>query len=332
VQGKRAQKALRFLAGLAIFFVSILAFLLFTYMALQSYENSRYEAAAHSGKYLIPAPAPLPRFTIADPYACPGNYYRVQMHAHTNRSDGTLAPAAVAATYRHDGYSALFLTDHDRVTAGDGLGGPDFLVLTGEEDTLLRPLGRQLLRLGILASSPRGVLLAPAHPSSAGSAGTRRWYIEDLLAHPEYGLIEIANPKSDRRRDLMLWHILLARRGSGNPVWGIAVDDSHHGSNGSGWVWVKAEALTGEAIISALRRGSFYATRGPAVEFSVREGSIMAKAARGQWIRFIDQEQRVVAVVRGTEGSYKPVGNEGFVRIEVEAGGLTAYSQPFWLR
>lgn len=70
-----------------------------------------------------------------------------------------------------------------------------------------------------------------------------------------------------------MWDILLtkriAERGTG-VIYGVSVDDSHHyhdlpdrpDSPGRGWIVVRAEELTPEAIIQAMEAGDFYASNG----------------------------------------------------------------------
>lgn len=348
MRGRARRKPIRLVGRIGLFAFLFLLLLLVAAAGLQLWGNTRYEIASQPGLLKIPAPTPLLAFKVADPYAPPGRYYRVQLHAHTDRSfDGRISPAGAAGSYMKAGYDAIFITDHDRVTDVKGLSKPGFLVLPGSEDTVsfgTWPLGRHLLRLGvrrvlrrrkagdrIQSAAREGGLAAPAHPNWRGNLGTGRWYAGDLLKLPHFPLLEIANPHSDDPRDLTLWHLLLARWGPAKPVWGIAVDDSHAGSLEYGWVWVKARELSERAIIDALRRGSFYASRGPRAEFGVRNGEIVADSPGADFIRFIDQEGRVVAVFRASLGAYRPRGDEGFIRVEVEADGRVAYSQPFWL-
>lgn len=69
-----------------------------------------------------------------------------------------------------------------------------------------------------------------------------------------------------------IWDIANALRIAGMsapPLFGVATDDSHnyHGNNtrampGRGWVMVRAQYLTPESIIRAMRAGDFYATTG----------------------------------------------------------------------
>src|SRR5882724_4078348 len=47
-----------------------------------------------------------------DFFQSPGRFFRGNLHTHSTRSDGRLAPEAVATHYREAGYDFLALTDH----------------------------------------------------------------------------------------------------------------------------------------------------------------------------------------------------------------------------
>lgn len=57
-------------------------------------------------------------------------------------------------------------------------------------------------------------------------------------------------------------------------------------------------------------------------------------AARGHSaaVTFLDQQGRVRAAVHGPEASYRPAGDEGFIRVEArDRAGGRVWSQPFWI-
>ncbi|MGL4404586.1 MAG: PHP domain-containing protein, partial [Notoacmeibacter sp.] len=45
-------------------------------------------------------------------FSSPGQFYRGNLHTHSNRSDGVLSPEEVCRRYRAEGYDFLALTDH----------------------------------------------------------------------------------------------------------------------------------------------------------------------------------------------------------------------------
>jgi hypothetical protein len=95
---------------------------------------------------------------------------------------------------------------------------------------------------------------------------------------------------------------------------------------------VEHGAVAPEALRGALLSGAFYASTGPAAEFDVADGEIRARAARDTSLHFFDRDDRLLLARPGPEARYRPLGQEGFVRVECRApGGRTAWSQPFWV-
>jgi len=130
---------------------------------------------------------------------------------------------------------------------------------------------------------------------------------------------------------------------TGKPLlYGIAVDDAHHyqefnssrANPGRGWIYVKSEKLTAEAIIEAMENGSFYASTGVRLRDVHTDGnshSVKVDAEEGinYTIRFIgtlsgspDKPGEVLKTVSGTEAAYTFSGNELFIRAKVDSDKL----------
>ena len=62
-----------------------------------------------------------------------GNYYKANLHCHSNCSDGKLSPAEIKEVYKNLGYSIVAYTDHDILLAHDDLNDDTFLALHGFE-------------------------------------------------------------------------------------------------------------------------------------------------------------------------------------------------------
>ena len=62
-----------------------------------------------------------------------GNFYKANLHCHTDYSDGKRTPAEVKEIYRKLGYSIVAYTDHDILIPHDELNDEDFLALHGFE-------------------------------------------------------------------------------------------------------------------------------------------------------------------------------------------------------
>ena len=61
------------------------------------------------------------------------NWYRANMHCHSNISDGSLSPEELKKVYKDWGYSILAYTDHEILVDHSDLSDKDFLALTASE-------------------------------------------------------------------------------------------------------------------------------------------------------------------------------------------------------
>lgn len=340
---------MRLLLIVLSFLVVLIFSLLLLLLLIHVVNTLRYKVYSTRVLYAPIKKAPfLNAYRLADPYRAPGVYRRAQLHLHTSNSSDVKTKIPVAKTvekYRKSGYSFLALTDHDRITYYNEAHSPDSRLILGMEKTLpflLRPLGRHLVIIGVKAEvienadfqlREREALLLPAHPNWEGNLGTGRWYLKDLLALKNLKLIEISNRHSDTTADLALWHKLLAAKGYQDPVWGVAVDDSDNAVPiNQGWIMIKTPDLTEESFFRSLRAGSFYSTTGPEADFRVEKGAIVAYSPKKALISFINNRNQTVARFQGKTALYRPMGDEGFIRVEVSVEGKgVAWSQPFFL-
>jgi hypothetical protein len=141
-----------------------------------------------------------------------------------------------------------------------------------------------------------------------------------------------------------MWDIILT---NGKLLYGIAVDDAHHFKRpwnarasrpGRGWVYVRAERLSVQAILSALERGDFYASTGVELadyEASERRISVKVKeTGRSRYrIQFIGNNGRLLKEATTGAATYDIQGSEGYVRARVlESNGGMAWMQPILIR
>ncbi len=144
------------------------------------------------------------------------------------------------------------------------------------------------------------------------------------------------NPSTDRLWDLALTDRL--RRVAGI-LYGVGTDDTHdyHGSGpggarpGRGWVVVRADTLSTEALIRAMRAGDFYASSGVELDSIQREDDglvvvIRPEAGVSYRTRFIgtsiyaDRPEEIGLVfleVEGQRAEYRFLGDELYVRAKV---------------
>jgi hypothetical protein len=297
-------------------------------------------------------------------------WFKGNLHTHTLNSDGDSTPHEVTTWYREQGYNFLVLTDHNHLTDITGLNAihaakGKFLLITGEEvsDSFRKK------PIHVNAFNPER-LVEPQHGDSVASViqnnvnEIRRakgipslnhpnfhWAvtIEDMLALKGLGLFEVYNGHPMVNNEGgggfasldEMWDALLT---AGQRLFGIAVDDAHHfkkfgkefSNPGHGWIQVRAESLTSDAILNAIEAGDFYASTGVNlrdVSASKTEYRIEV-ALKDQWEEkvttyFIADGGKVLLKTSEPIAVYKFTGNEKYVRARVESsGGAKAWTQP----
>ena len=212
----------------------------------------------------------------------PGQWLRGNLHLHTTVSDGELEPQQAVDGYHEQGYDFLSITDHNTVVDVDALDDRGMTLLPGIE------------------IAPRGAELGQTI-HTVGSGASQQWEkIEDepaqetwdrlaaitqvrFVAHPSWSSltyadilpveqihgVEVFNTTCHRGvgRGLseVQWDDVTAR---GKSLFGLAVDDAHCHYNDlyGGWIMLRAQEQSREAIYAALLAGNFYATQGPQIE------------------------------------------------------------------
>ncbi len=229
-------------------------------------------------------------------FAAPGRFWRGNLHCHSTRSDGVLAPEDVCRRYREEGYDFLALTDH--FVGAYGYPVVDTQPLRTNRFTTL--LGAELhsgamengelwhiLAVGLPADfapsdspdfTPRegqesgaalaaraaaaGAFVAIAHPQWSGLT------LRDARGIAAAHAVEIYNHGcavgADRPDGAAIADLLLAE---GRRLTLIATDDAHfhEPDHFGGWVMVKAAENSPEALLAALKAGHFYSTQGPEI-------------------------------------------------------------------
>ena len=176
-------------------------------------------------------------------------------------------------------------------------------------------------------------------------------YFEIYNGHPKTNTLGDATRPSLEK----LWDIAntirVAQLGA-EPLMGLGTDDSHHyhvgGMNrstpGRGWVMARAESLTPEAIVGALKRGDFYASSGVTLRDMSYDAATMTVSLEIEpdggatfTTRFVGTPRnfgdggngggktpldsadvgKTFATVEGTRASYKLTGDELYVRAVV---------------
>ncbi len=226
-----------------------------------------------------------------------GAWYRGELHAHTNHSDGALSPGELVAAAAEAGLDFIAVTDHNTVSGLAALAppGPDPrpLVIPGMELTTFyghavalgtaefipwHDAGREGgLNRQAAETHRRGGLFSIAHPFSVGypvCAGCE-WEYEgtDLRA---VDLVEVwSGPWAARVMCNLLalrwWDEMLCR---GYRVTGVAARDVHRradlGQKDTADTYVWARSLAPADILEGLRAGRVWLSSGPELSFSMQ--------------------------------------------------------------
>jgi len=299
-------------------------------------------------------------------------WYKGNLHTHTLNSDGDSTPAEVAAWYRERRYDFLVLSDHNYLTDPAGLnavyGAPGkFLLIPGEEVTdsfEKKPVHVNAYNPARLVEPQHGASVAATIQNNVDEIRRARalpslnhpnlhWAvtIEDLLRVKGLEMFEVYNghpavnnhggggaPSLEE-----MWDALLA---AGRKMHGIAVDDAHvfkrfgreFSNPGHGWVEVRAEALSAEAVVGALERGDFYASTGVKISEIQTSGSeYRLELQPAAWEKvttwFIGEGGKVLGRSFEPTAVYRYTGSEKYVRARVESStGARAWTQPVFGR
>lgn len=295
------------------------------------------------------------------PFRQPGRFYRGNLHTHSNRSDGALAPEVVVEQYRSRGYDFIALTDHflERfgfpITDTSALREAGFTTLIGAELHAPRTesgVDWHLVAAGLpldfapTAPTETGPQLAARAAAAGAFVGIAHpaWYsltLADALSIPAAHAVEVYNEGTaqwnDRGNSWYLCDLLLGR---GRRINAYAADDAHFISSRpaafAAWVAVRAPELTPEALLSGLRAGAYYSSQGPELHDIALEGgqiSIYSSPAEaiivsgaGAHARQMHGEGLTTAIfpVEGFAGSYCRV-------TIIDSAGKRAWSNPIWL-
>jgi PKD repeat protein len=282
---------------------------------------------------------PNPDFTIINPYKNYANWYRGQMHMHTNDTvppdDGNNSAAEMVQVYKEKEYDFVSITSHEMRMTDPGIEG--ILFIHGEELTAVYPDGgghsniyniqeKILPHTAIEQCIAIGSTLAQAnHPTRSSLNSYSLNQVDGLWA------IEIANYYNKKPGDLMLWDSQISQ---GKAIWCNAGDDMHDtGDAGHNSTMVNSPELTLTEILKNLKTGNFYITEGPDMSLSVEGKKIICSTTNGSKIRWYKNDLILISSDDSNNSFYIPFGNEVFVRVEVEdANGRIAYSQPFFLQ
>ena len=300
-------------------------------------------------------------------------WYKGNIHTHTTESDGDAEPEKVVRWYRRHGYDFLVLSDHNHLTVLNYASGKRRfrrpLMVPGEEvsvnlmtgtvpvhingigiSRVVEPVDTgnvvSTIQANVNAILEAGGIASINHPNFRWAFDhesikqvTGASLLEVFNGHPATNIYGSPDKPSSER----VWDSVLS---AGRVIFGAATDDSHNYSDfsreksnpGRGWVVVRAQELTTEAIVEGLASGSFYSSTG--VELAELDVSQLSMQLTVQQDRdyvykttFTGHEGVTLAEETGVEATYRMSGNEGYVRATVtSSSGTKAWIQPVFLR
>jgi hypothetical protein len=309
-------------------------------------------------------------YLLCSPHTEVGDLYKGQLHCHSSRSDGKQSAEVVLRAYGGAGYDFVALSDHLVVGKDPGVGGitwiPSSEVHTEAAEKDKGWGGHHIGAFGITRdpkSWDRGSTDAVLRQIGAVNGVSaafhprlrNRWSIERLTKAKDLSLVSIFNGRGYAKANGLLpgsgsglydsnpqWDGVLSR---GRYLWGIATDDCHDvtdaGAFNQGWVRVRAASRTPKDLLSALRRGDFYACRGPKGEAPTL--SVVTRRTSAGWEVTATSKEGVGVlwlaksglVASGKGGSsYTPKGDEGYLRavaIDSRDSDARTYGQPIFV-
>lgn len=303
---------------------------------------------------------------LQDASAAPGQFYRSNLHTHSTLPDGVLEPAEVCRRYKAEGYDFIALTDHfvgrydypiadttpfrDEVfTTIPGAGihsgamengelwhmlavglpadfapshSPDFTPVDGQET------GPEIAR----RAREAGAFVAVAHPHWSGLT------LADARSIDAAHAVEIYNhgcaTGCDRGEGFHVADLLLPEN---RMLTYVATDDAHFSEpdHFGGWVMVKAEENSPEALLEALKAGHFYSSTRPELKAVALNGGHVDVACSAAAV-IVQGHGSAAVAVHGEALTQARIPLERFrdsqwLRVTVtDRAGKRAWSNPIW--
>ncbi len=228
-------------------------------------------------------------FHLDSPYDFSGHQHKVQLHSHTNLSDGDHDPSWVMSAYEAIGYAAVAITDHDHMSWTPTLedpGGHNIVFLPGVEysgnrtqswdhmiavgiDSIYHEEGMLNRAAQIRQARLDGGAAWLAHPYDAAARHRRGWDRHQVIDPAlDFDGMEIHNGGTyiTETPGVDYPYKVDAALLSGKEIQVIAVDDFHRNPNSTldrGFVVINSTAdrqnLTDADVLEALRAGNFFA-------------------------------------------------------------------------
>ncbi|MDG0965464.1 MAG: CehA/McbA family metallohydrolase [Opitutales bacterium] len=321
-------------------------------------------------------------FILLANFSFAATWHKGNTHVHTKlcgHADST--PEVVAQWYHDHGYNFLILSEHNKyidptTVKLSGEIRDDFLMIPGEEVT--GPVHSTAMNVSRLVpwdfkdknrtkvvqwqveqTKKAGGITILNHPNAPIIRPAELYPVKDLYLFELYNAHPHTKNFGDAHRPSTssLWNALLDK---GMTIYGVASDDSHkfarwdekYDNPGRGWVMVRSDELSSDAITLAMNKGEFYSSSGVIlkkvivgknrIEVQVDEketsrelaskflfGRSVKKGKPGTFIEFIGPGGEVLETISGNEATR--VTKEDYMRcmithrVKKEDGSLREY-------
>lgn len=304
---------------------------------------------------------------MLDLFTIPGTFYRGNLHTHSKLSDGVLEPEEVCRRYKAEGYDFIALTDH---FIGQ-YGYPIADTKPFRDDAFTTILGAEV-HSGAMQNGELWHILAvglpedfepsntpdfsPSQNQESGAEIAQRCRDAGAfvaIAHPQWSGLTLEDARSivaahavevynhgcatgcDRPDG---WHIADLLLSEGRDLTAIATDDAHFSEpdHFGGWVMVKAESNTPDALLEALKSGQFYSSTGPELRsIELLNGTVRVKCSaasavivQGHGSAAVAQHGHSMTTAEIELGRFQ---KSPWLRVTVvDAAGKRAWSNPIW--
>lgn len=291
-----------------------------------------------------------------------GKWYKGNTHSHTSLSDGRLTPETLTEKYKMNGYHFIAITDHWLYGIHQKLQSKDFLVLGGVEfDVSVVPNSKRTYHL-VAIGNPNHSPFPHGHKFPQFNKNTDIMELINFLnsenqiciaAHPYWSKIQME--EFDRLEGCLAVEIYnhdiqfefncgYSEAYFSRWFWNgmhkliISCDDTHFpealfGGN----IYVKADELTHDCILDAIKRGSYYCSNGPQIyDFYVDNNKAFVFTSPCHQISIHTAETKGESIISNnyelTSAVFDIPSNCNGVYITCNDGfGKKAWTQPIWL-
>ncbi|SMX44981.1 PHP domain-containing protein [Actibacterium lipolyticum] len=301
-------------------------------------------------------------------FTAPGRFYRGNLHTHSDRSDGVLSPEEVCRRYKAEGYDFIALTDHFigmynyPITDTVGYRDDAFTTILGAEvhsGAMQNGELWHIVAVGLPADFAPGNAphFLPVEGQETGPEIARRCveagaYV--AIAHPQWSGLTLDDARSieaahavevynhgcamgcDRPDGFHTLDLLLSE---GRALNLIATDDAHFSEpdHFGGWVMVKAEKNDPDALLSALKAGTFYSSQGPEIRDIRVNGRFIEVECSAAAAVIVQGHGTAAQAQHGNSMTSAAIAldrfaNSPWLRVTVtDRAGKRAWSNPIWL-